>query len=166
MPLYALPLFPDGSSASPGIAFSAQPSCGFFRPASGTIGVDGGFIRFVGATGEIRLVAGQLAWHTSNTFATKNVAICPAAAGTPRVEVNNGTLLTYRDLIARQLFAGGDSTAGIASSTSLTNGTDTTVTNDYVVRGGQAGGTVNTGWLKIYVGTAVAWIPHWTNATP
>lgn len=55
---------------------------------------------------------------------------------------------------------------GAASTTGFTNATNTTVTNTYIVRGGQAANTVNTGWIKIYIGTNAAWIPYWQNATP
>lgn len=56
--------------------------------------------------------------------------------------------------------------AGIASHNTLTNAVDTTTTNAYVIGGGQAATTKNTGWMKVYIGTAAAWIPYWTNATP
>lgn len=43
---------------------------------------------------------------------------------------------------------------------------NTTVTNDYVVAGGQAATTHNTGWLPVYVDGVLSWIPYWSNATP
>ncbi len=61
--------------------------------------------------------------------------------------------------------AGGD-VSGAVSRTTLTNATNATTTNAYVVAGGQAATTENTGWIKIYVGTTPAWVPYWANATP
>lgn len=55
---------------------------------------------------------------------------------------------------------------GAASTTGFTNATNTTLTNAYTVKGGQTAGTINTGWIKIYIGTATAWLPYWANATP
>jgi len=43
---------------------------------------------------------------------------------------------------------------------------DTTTTNAYVVGGGQAATTKNTGWAPIYVNGTLSWIPYWSNATP
>lgn len=168
MPLYAPPttiLAADGTVTAPSYSFASQPAIGIYRVSSSNIGIS--------AQTEVRFgtnisIGGgtRIDWYTGGAFAAINVSIAPAGASTARIEVNNGTLTTYRDLIARQLFAGGDSTAGIASSTSLTNATNGTVTNAYTVNGGQAATTSNTGWIKIYVGTAVAWIPYWQNATP
>ena len=159
-------LFPSGTSTAPGMAFSTETGLGWFRSGAGTMSLSGDIMRI--STSGIVSIGGASAynWYTGGAFAAINVGIAPAGASTARLEVNNGTLTTYRDLIARQLFAGGDSAAGIASSTSVTNVTDTTTTNAYVVAGGQAATTENTGWIKVYVGTAVSWIPFWTNATP
>ena len=44
--------------------------------------------------------------------------------------------------------------------------TNTTVTNAYVVQGGQVATTVNTGWASILINGVQAWIPYWQNATP
>jgi hypothetical protein len=100
---------------------------------------------------------GQLSGQTADLGISRN------AAGV--LEVNNGTAGTYRDALARQLFAAGDN-AGLASTTSLTNTTSATVTNAYVVAGGQAATTQNSGWLKLYSGVTVIWVPFWANATP
>lgn len=112
------------------------------------------------------MASGLAIWWTNSVTdgnATRDTGMARAAAG--RIEVNSSAAGTFRDLIARQLFAGGDN-AGLASSTSLTNAISATVTNAYVVAGGQAATTPNTGWIKIYVGTTVAWVPYWANATP
>ena len=159
-------LHPSGVSLAPGMAFTAETTMGWFRQAAGIIALGGDAMR-ISNSGLVSIGgAARYAWFTGGAYAAVNISIAPAGASTPRLEVNDGTLTAYRDLIARQLFAGGDSTAGIASSTSITNATDTTTTNAYVVAGGQAATTENTGWIKVYVGTAVSWIPFWTNATP
>ena len=43
---------------------------------------------------------------------------------------------------------------------------NTTATNAYVIKGGQAATTANTGWVSILINGVQAWIPYWTNATP
>lgn len=161
-------IIPNGVAAAPSLGFSSSSTTGFFQQAASIIGIaNAGADTYRIASSTFNMGgAHQIRWYTGGAYAAINVAITPAGASTARLEVNNGTLTTYRDLIAQQLFAGGDSASGIASSTSFTNATDATTTNAYVVAGGQAATTENTGWLKIYVGTAVAWIPYWQNATP
>ncbi len=158
---------PSGLSTAPALVFSAQVGMGFWRAASNSLGISFGSDEYrIGSTAFNLGGAHPFKWFTGGSYAAVNIGIGPAGASVPRLEVNNGTLTTYLPIIASQVFAGGDSAAGIASSTSLTNVTDATTTNAYVVAGGQAATTENTGWLKIYVGTAVAWIPYWQNATP
>ena len=60
----------------------------------------------------------------------------------------------------------GSPTAGYVGRTRLVNDIDTTITNDYVVAGGQAATTRNTGWWKIWIDGNACWIPYWQNATP
>ncbi len=67
---------------------------------------------------------------------------------------------------SNSLHVTGDVGSGIASSNGITNAVNTTLTNAYVVKGGQAATTANTGWIKWYVGTVVSWVPYWSNATP
>ena len=55
---------------------------------------------------------------------------------------------------------------GLVSATAFTNITSAPGANAYLVQGGQALSTVNTGWIKIYIGTNIAWVPYWQNATP
>jgi hypothetical protein len=109
--------------------------------------------------------AGAIRWSADNdATTTKDVSLSRIAAG--RLGAGSGAQGSVAgDFQARQFFASGDN-AGLASTTSLTNVTSATVTNAYVVAGGQAATTQNTGWTKIYVGTTVAWIPYWANATP
>lgn len=88
----------------------------------------------------------------------------PVAFGTNNNQV--GTISTSGlAAFSGSLRTGGDS-GGAASNTTITNATDTTLTNAYTVKGGQIATTANTGWIKIYIGTAVAWVPYWANATP
>src|SRR5512139_473009 len=76
------------------------------------------------------------------------------------------TIDASRNLVVAGGVTVSGTTTGVASSTSFTNVTNTTVTNTYLVRGGQAANTVNTGWIKVFIGTTAAWIPYWANATP
>lgn len=99
---------------------------------------------------------------TTDASRTSTVILQTADAGT------FGAALTFVGKVAT--FAGSirvsADSGGAASTTTLSNATNTTVTNTYIVRGGQAANTVNTGWLKLYVGTNVVWVPYWQNATP
>lgn len=79
----------------------------------------------------------------------------------PQLSVTNTGVLTTSGGI---IISG--TTTGATSSTSFTNVTNTTLTNAYVVKGGQAASTINTGWIKIFIGTNAAWVPYWQNATP
>lgn len=86
--------------------------------------------------------------------------------GAPTEGTRNGALwVASGDTRIQGLIVSG-TTAGLASCNSFTNLTDTTTTNAYVVGGGQAATTRNTGWIKIFTGTTAAWIPYWANATP
>ena len=99
---------------------------------------------------------------TADTFTIKantagtgsdNLSIALTPAGTGKV-LANSTLIIDGDQ------------GGLANTAGITDVTDTTTTNAYVVGGGQVATTKNTGWLKVYVGTTASWIPYWSNATP
>jgi len=97
--------------------------------------------------GAVTLSAGTLG------AGTNDIDLILTPIGTGKVQANS------------TLIVNGDQ-GGLANTIGITDTLNTTVTNDYVVAGGQAATTHNTGWLQIYIGTAVAWIPYWTNATP
>ena len=103
--------------------------------------------------GTLQVAVDTLAYYT---FAASS------STAVNRFTVDNAGVAT---LYTGGLIIGG-TTTGAASSTSFTNVTNTTLTNAYIVKGGQAANTVNTGWIKIFIGTNAAWVPYWTNATP
>ncbi len=71
-----------------------------------------------------------------------------------------------RVIFGDNLSIAGDTAGGVAGATSFSNVTNTTLTNAYTVKGGQVATTANTGWIKVYIGATVSWIPYWSNATP
>ena len=85
-------------------------------------------------------------------------------AGTDQVYIGqssgNSQLDVNLDARARQLIADGDS-AGVASTTSLTNGTDTLdeTANSILTRAGNAS-SAHTGYIKIYIGTTAYYVPY------
>ncbi len=87
------------------------------------------------------------------------------------LDTDGATVLAQIDQYGRAYFLGdidiiGDTGTGTVGRTKLVNAVNATVTNDYVVAGGQAATTHNTGWWKIYIDGDVCWIPYWKNATP
>ncbi len=91
-------------------------------------------------------------------------------------DATNGQMLTSWSAQNKPLQLGGTVLAATSGLTSAdvyfggnigTGGTvNTTTTNAYVVGGGQIATTKNTGWLQVYIGTNLSWVPYWTNATP
>lgn len=77
------------------------------------------------------------------------------------------TLDATLDITGRQLFADGDAASGVASTISLTNVVDTTQgAGTLSIVSASANNGDNTGFLKIYVGTTVAYIPYFTTIAP
>lgn len=61
----------------------------------------------------------------------------------------------------------GDPGAGVAATNIFTNSNSTTIsTGTGTVKMSSANNANNTGWLKCYIGTQVAWIPCWTTNAP
>lgn len=145
-------LVPAGLNNMIGIAMT--------NPGTGSPAVAYAFVSGAGGTNGLRF-----------NYTTNSMDFTRAGTAVTSVYVNNGAtsglgLTTNYDAQARCLLASGDNSAGLASNTTFTNATNTTVTNTYLVKGGQAANTVNTGWIKIYIGTTVAWVPYFANATP
>jgi len=71
------------------------------------------------------------------------------------------------DVVARTLFATGDEGTGSAGTVGFTDVVDTTLsTGAGVVLMKTANPQDSSGWLKIYVGTDVRYIPFWTTLSP
>lgn len=105
------------------------------------------------------------ALYADNVATTSSIFVA-ADNGTAVFTIADGGGVTATQSIqALGLAATGDN-SGIAATTGLTNVVNTTLTNAYIVKGGQAATTVNTGWMKVYIGTVASWVPYWSNATP
>jgi hypothetical protein len=69
--------------------------------------------------------------------------------------------------VAGGICVAGDPGAGVASTNMISNGNSTTISTGVgSVRMSTANAATNTGWLKCYIGTQVAWIPCWTTNAP
>ncbi len=133
---------------------------------------DKGFYRIVSSTENTIVVDRVLSGTQSDVALTvyKDVIGMFATDGT------NGQMLTSWSAQNKPLQIGGTvlvATSGLTSKDVYfggdigTGGTvNTTTTNAYVVGGGQIATTKNTGWLQVYIGTVLSWVPYWSNATP
>lgn len=152
-----------GSGTGYGIVFSAYATAA----ATGTEGV---YVATGTVTAGSYTLGSAIGVHITNPNKAASTTITTAYGinidsitnGDTNYAIFTGTGVTH---LGGGLRVGADG-GGAASTTGFTNATDTTITNTYLVRGGQAANTVNTGWIKIFIGTNAAWIPYWQNATP
>jgi hypothetical protein len=88
--------------------------------------------------------------------------------GAAALAFGNGTASdTSATLLAKAYVATGDPGSGVASTNTLSNANSTTISTGVgSVRMSSANAATNTGWLKCYIGTQVAWIPAWTTNSP
>ncbi len=92
------------------------------------------------------------------TDATNGQMLTSWSAQNKPLQLGGTVLATTSGLTSKDVYFGGDIGTG---------GTvNTTTTNAYVVGGGQIATTKNTGWLQVYIGTVLSWVPYWSNATP
>jgi hypothetical protein len=83
-----------------------------------------------------------------------------AGGGTSRITLTAAVVQT-----SSGLYVGGDG-GGVSGALGLTNVTDTGISTGVgSVRTAGTTARTNTGWLKIYVGTAARYIPYWTTIT-
>lgn len=115
------------------------------------------------AGGDIQTTGGDLIVSTGNIDVTAGDIDADGD-----ITTTSGDLIaTTGDVLARSLFAGGDEGTGTATTTTFTNGTGGAVsTGAGVVLMTTANPGDSAGWLKIYVGTTVAYLPYWTNIAP
>ena len=70
-------------------------------------------------------------------------------------------------MIGRSLFVDGDEGTGLATTTAMTNVTDTNLSSGALsIKSTTANPGNNAGFLKFYVGTNVVWVPYFTNIAP
>lgn len=87
--------------------------------------------------------------------------------GAGNITATLGNITAGADIAGRTFFATGDEGTGNAGETGFTNVVDTTVsTGAGVVLLKTANPGDSAGWLKMYDGTTVVWVPFWTNISP
>lgn len=155
------------SASAPQYSWTANPGTGWSQSNNAIFGsVNGNAAIAVASVGsQVGLTSTYHLGFAAGAADAGNIDTGFSRTSAGLLEVNSGTTGTFRDFQAREVIAAGDN-AGIASTTALSNVTNTTLTNAYTVKGGQGATTPNTGWIKIYVGTVASWIPYWSNATP
>ena len=106
-------------------------------------------------TGNITADLGNVVVTTGNVTVTAgNIT---ASAGS----ITGETIVAVTDLSGLQVFATGDTAAGIAGTTSLTNVTrgPGAIANSLL---GTNGGQTNAGYLKFYQGVTAVYVPYFT----
>ena len=113
-----------------------------------------------------------------NTTGAAHTAIGTGGTGTVAIGNASGTtftgvvdmssdLINTADVVARSLFASGDQGTGVAAETAITNVVNTAVsTGALTVLSTTANPGNSAGFIKIYVGTQVAYVPYFTNIAP
>ncbi len=115
-------------------------------------------------TGDVRLETGSLVLVAGDIF----VAAGDASLTLGDLNVFAGDInVPLGDITGRGLFAMGDEGTGVAAQTLFTNVTDETLgagNGAVLMKTGNPGNS--SGWMKIYSGTDVRWVPYWTNISP
>jgi len=128
---------------------------------------------FTATTGNITATAGSVEVTLGDVVLTNgDISVVDGTLEVRDVAGGNGTIVADGDIDSAgniegvMLFASGDD-AGQASTVGFTDVTDTTLsTGAGVVLMKTANPGDSSGWLKIYVGTDVRYIPFWTNLSP
>jgi hypothetical protein len=96
----------DGTAAAPALSFASSPNTGFFQALPGYIGYAGGgtFALRFGVNDFVVGPAFRLGWANA-TFTAYTTVLYESTPGT--LEINNGTVGTYRDLNVRNLTGSG-----------------------------------------------------------
>ena len=115
-----------------------------------------------------------LLFHVSNAFPSDHLLQVKWGTGTVYDVWHGGNIgitswggseyVFDKTVEAVQVRANGDS-AGKASTVTVTNGTQGVSSGNGTVKVNGTTARDSTGWLKIYVGTAVRYIPYWTTVT-
>lgn len=116
----------------------------------------------VSGVGDITAVVGDV---IAGADMTAGVHITATAGD---ITATLGTVTAGVDVIAgRSAFVAGDEGTGTASQLGLTNVFDTTVsTGAGVVLMKTSNPGDSAGWIKMYNGTTVIYVPYWTNLSP
>ena len=145
-----------------------------------------GLINFEGYDGTEYVVASQITSTSSGTIATNRVAsdlkffthpdsttvstlrmtIAPTGAITVAAPDSGVALTVTGEVLATTLVASGD-IAGAASQTAITNVINTTQgAGTLTIKSASANAGTNTGFIKIYVGGVVNYIPYFATIAP
>lgn len=116
-------------------------------------------------------------WSASTALGTSDVltltsagALTSAAgitATTGNIVASSGTLDVSSTATAQSFIADGDEGTGVVSTVMFTNVVDETLSSGagvVLMKTSNAGDS--SGWLKIYNGTSVRYVPYWTNISP
>jgi len=118
-------------------------------------------------TGDIAASSGNVSASgtvTGGTGVTATTGDVASSAGNVTAALD---VVATEDVKGRSIFATGDEGTGEASTTALTNVVDTTLSSGAgVVLMKTANPGNSAGWIKIYVGTDVRYIPFWSDISP
>ena len=121
----------------------------------------GVFTSLEATTGNITADLGSVVVTTGNVTVT--AGSITAFAGS----ITGGTVIATTDLSGLQVFATGDTSGGIAATTSLTNVVNTAIsTGTLAIKSTTANPGNSAGFIKMYVGTTVVFVPYFTNIAP
>lgn len=132
----------------------------------GNILVDEGNI--TATVGNIVATAGAVSAGTTITAAGNIVStggniICD----TGNIIVTTGDIAAGSTVAGAGLITTGDPGSGVSAETTFTNATNTTQgAGTLTIKSASANPGTNTGFIKIYVGTGVAYIPYYTTIAP
>lgn len=116
----------------------------------------------VSASGTVTGGTGVIATTGNVAASAGNVTASGTVTGGTGVIATTGNITAT----AGQVIAGGDA-AGVASTTSLTNTTSSTISTGVgSVKMSTTNPATNDSWIKIYIGTVAHWIPAWTTNAP
>jgi hypothetical protein len=133
-----------------------------------TGGVTAAAGNIVATLGNITSSAGSVSAATTVTAGTGlTVTTGNATVSTGNIVATLGSITAGAAVIGLDLVATGDPGAGTAATNIMSNVNSTTISTGVgSVKMSTANAATNTGWLKCYIGTQVAWIPTWTTNAP
>jgi len=115
---------------------------------------------------QINIASSQAAANAIALVASDAGGGITIAVGTGGVGITGAVDISL-DARCRTIFADGDEGTGIATTTAMTNGTETTQgAGELTIVSTNANNGDNAGFLKFYVGASVVWVPYFTNIAP
>jgi hypothetical protein len=101
-------------------------------------------------------------------FDGTDLSFSPIASAPGDLKLATGANIDVADDVrCRSLFVDGDEGTGVASTVALTNVTNTSISTGVLsIKGTTASTGDNAGFIKVYVGTGVAYIAYFTDIAP